>query len=291
VSADRFDPEPVLARIEERIGVTLEFIAMAEQGFSGGAAYVRWPGGTTGVLTCPPVPAERMHLAAEILLLAKSRGVPVPRHDLIVALDAGSCAVVQERLQGRHIQFVGTETVDAMVTMNDRFAGLLRDRPDVPNAPLRLRNDPRHEVLEQYDDRTRRILRRIREIGSESPDLVPGDDLLHMDYARGNVLTDESGCITGVVDWNSGVARGDRLCALVWLRSDLEWSALFPPGAGGVDPGAIDRLDQIITERVDPVLLPAYWAHWTIERLSNLVTDGAKRAIDLFLELGSSRLG
>jgi hypothetical protein len=36
------------------------------------------------------------------------------------------------------------------------------------------------------------------------------------------MLYDQSGRVTGIVDWNFGVARGDRHFALVKLRNDLD---------------------------------------------------------------------
>jgi len=294
VAEERFDPEPVLVQIENRTGIALELIAMAGHGHSGGAAYVRWPDGREGVLTCPPVSIERMRLTAEILALAKSRGLPVPRHDLVVSLADTRTAVVQERLPGRHIRTVNVALVEALVETNDRFTGLLADRPDVPSPSLCLRRSAdhrrRHEPLERYDDRTRRMLRLIQEVGDDIPDLVVGNDLLHVDYARGNVLTDESGHITGVVDWNLGVARGDRSYALVGLRSDLQWSALQPRGASGVDSAAIDRLDRILAVRIDTITLRAYWAHWTLMKLDGLIHDNASDAIEVFLDLGFDRM-
>lgn len=294
MTEERFVPEPVLAQIADQTGIVLELITMARQGYSGGAAYVRWPNGQDGVVTCPPVSTELMHLTAEILTLAKSQGLPVPRHDLVVPLADGGTAVVQERLPGGHIRHVDVAMVDALVEMNDRFAGVLAGRPDVPCPSLCLRRSaehrPRHELLDRYGARTRRMLQLIQEIGDDVPDRVVGDDLLHVDYARGNVLSDDTGRITGVVDWNLGVARGDRLLALVGLRSDLQWSALFPEGAGGVERAAIDQLDRILEERIDPTTLRAYWAFWTLMKLDGLILEDAPEAIELFLDLGFDRL-
>jgi len=113
VAEERISPEPVLEQIENRTGIALELIAMARHGHSGGAAYVRWTDGREGILTCPPVSIERMRLTAETLALAKSRGLPVPQHDLVVSLADARTAVVQERLPGRHIRSVNVAMVGA----------------------------------------------------------------------------------------------------------------------------------------------------------------------------------
>ena len=141
-----------------------------------------------------------------------------------------------------------------------------------------------------YDERTRKILHRMWEIGDAVPDLLPGNDLVHIDYARGNVLTDEFGRITGVIDWNGGVARGDRNFALVSLRSDMEWKVLSETGIDDVHRAATDRLDRVLDERLDPVTLRAYWGFWTLMKLAGLIWAQAPHALDVFVELGFRRL-
>lgn len=295
MAADTFVPELVLAQIRDRTGIVLDLVAVAPRTSSDGAAYVRWPDGRDGVLTCPPVPATLMTLTAEVLELAKSAGAPVPRHELVVPLTGDRTAVVQERLPGEQIWQVDTDMIDAMIETNDRLAGLLADRPDVPSPSLCLRreakNDRRHAPLERYNAQTREILRRIQEIGDQVPDLVSGADLLHVDYARGNVLADHHGQITGVVDWNLGVARGDRHYALVSLRSDLEWNALPRNGIDDSHRAAMEHLDRVLDERVDPTTLRAYWASWTLMKLDGLIRENApEAALQVFLDLGFRRL-
>jgi len=88
--------------------------------------------------TPAPVPAARMRQTADVLEMARSRGLPVARHELTVELDHGVVAVVRERLAGNHAARVDVDVIDALVSVNDRFAGLLADRPDVPIPPLNL---------------------------------------------------------------------------------------------------------------------------------------------------------
>lgn len=82
---------------------------------------------------------------------------------------------------------------------------------------------------------------------------------------RGNVLVDERGRITGVVDWNLGVARGDRHYALVSLRSDLAWNALPRNGIDDVHRATMERLDRVLEQRIDPTTLRGYWASRSID--------------------------
>jgi hypothetical protein len=51
-----------------------------------------------------------------------------------------------------------------------------------------------------------------------------------------------------------------------------------------------DRLDVILTDTVDPARLRSYWAHWTLSRLDWTISNFPTADIDLFLQLGESRL-
>nr|WP_238341681.1 aminoglycoside phosphotransferase family protein [Actinopolymorpha rutila] len=153
-----------------------------------------------------------MQQTAEVLAFARSKELPVPRQEAVVAIDDGSLAVVQERLDGRPSARVDAAVIDATVAVNERFAGLLADRPDVPIPPMWLRESapvfPRHELLATHSDRSRRLLERIRAIGALEPHEMTGDDLVHPDFTFRNVLYDCDGHVSGVVDWNWGVGRG-----------------------------------------------------------------------------------
>lgn len=291
---DRFAARPVIAEVNDRLGVGLTLVGLAVHGDSGGAAYIQWPDGRQGVLTLPPTTMSRMQVAADVLTLVRSRGLPVPCHELAVELADGRVAVVQERLPGRPAERITVDVINAMWATNEQFRDVLADRPDVPIPSLHLRHSapdcPRHDLLESYDDQTRRLLERIHEVGAEPPTEMTGTDLVHLDYARGNVLFDTEGVITGVVDWNLGVARGDRRLGLVCLRSDLEWTVLDPQ-RNPVDRSAIDRLDQIIEEQIDPSLQRKYWAYWTLQKLHWAILQNATGTIDLFLRLGENRPG
>jgi len=283
----------LVRRINQRAGCGLVHLGDAELGETAGAAYVRWPDGRLSVVTQATVSARRMRQTAEVLELARSRGLPVPRHELTVELDGGVVAVVQQRLPGDRASRVDADIVDALVEVNDRFAGLLADRPDVPIPPLNLWRsdavDPGHEWVARYSGRSRRLLRRIREIGAASPEMTE-TDLVHPDFTVPNVLFND-GRVTGVVDWNSGAARGDRHFALVKLLFDLTWDAASPGGGQQhVQVDATDRLQTLLHQTVAPDLLRLYWAHWTLTMLSWTIPSGDPAAVDIHLELGERGL-
>ncbi len=285
------DPAGQVAAVNERTGAGLTLIGAAEHGDSGGAVFVRWPDGRDAVLTRTPASARRMRQTADVLAEVRATGLPVPRHDLIVELGRGIVAVVQERLPGSPADRLDAATIEAMVAVNERFAGLLAGRTDVPVQPLRLGPDQpdrhRSALLAAYSPRCRRMLDLIREVGQTAPPEAAGDDLLHPDLTVGNVLYDDAGVVSGVVDWNWGALRGDRRFALVRIYIDLFWSTVYP---GGVDRSAWDRLDTVVETMIEPDLLRAYWAQATLDQLSHWIEESSD-AVDLFIRFGEYRLG
>lgn len=120
---------------------------------------------------------------------------------------------------------------------------------------------------------------------------MAGDDLVHLDFTVPNVLFDADGKITGVVDWNNGVARGDRRFALIKLLFDLTWDSSAPDGGRHhIQPTALTRLETILRETVDPHPLLLYWAHWTLTMLHWTIRAGDADVIDLHLGLGERGL-
>jgi aminoglycoside phosphotransferase (APT) family kinase protein len=92
---------------------------------------------------------------------------------------------------------------------------------------------------------------------------MTGADVVHTDYSLGNVLWDEHGQISGIVDWNFGVARGDRRFALLGMRFHLATEGDQVEG----QHLAIDRLDDILAATIEPALLRIYRAHWAVHRV------------------------
>lgn len=280
----------LVAQVNDLSGFDMELVGLSREGTQGGAAFVRRPDGRPGVITYADPPIERMRLTADVLDLAKSRGLRVPAQEFFGELPDGRIAVVQEWLPGNPIGQVDVPLVDAVVAMNDGFGSLLSDRHDVPCHNLWLRHSgpdhPRHEALEGYDNRTRSMLARIRAVGESVPDVLAGDDLVHPDYARGNVLVDEDGQISGVVDWGSGATRGDRAFALVSLRSDLEWRRFDCGSEWGITQAAVDRLDDILRTTIEADILDACWAYWTLHKAYASILGGASKQLDMWLRLG-----
>ncbi|THV21692.1 aminoglycoside phosphotransferase family protein [Glycomyces paridis] len=227
---------------------------------------------------------------ASLLNGLRSRGLPVPRHELVVPLDEG-VFFVQERLPSTPARPLTPARMEAIVAVNDRFAGALADRPEVPAPPMartRRGPDPRHGTLAGHGPRARRVLELI--VRATEGTSTAGTDLVHIDLSGANVLFDERDAATGVVDWNLGAFRGDRLFALVQTRFDREWFVRSPE-ADPVETAAAHRLDEILAERVPAGVLRRYWAQWMLHQLDRAIRGASPEAVEWQLELAESRLG
>ncbi|SDR84974.1 hypothetical protein [Microlunatus soli] len=133
-SENPWSPVDTITEINARIGADLQLIGLDDQtGGTSSAAYARHRGtGVEVAITRTTASFTEMSLTAEVLELARAAGCPVPRHEQTVQLADGYVAVVQQRLPGRRPGRVDAATIDAMVAANDRFAGLLADRADIP---------------------------------------------------------------------------------------------------------------------------------------------------------------
>lgn len=283
----------IVSAINRRTGAGLRIIGRALHGRLGGAIYAEWPDGRQAVVTRFVGSLAEAKCTADVLAHVRDRGLPVPRHDLVVDLN-DDVMFVQERLPSAPPRRLTPGRVDAMVEINDRFAGALAARPGPPVRLLCLDcgSDPcpRHEVLATHSPRSRRVLEEILRIGRREPREMVGDDLVHVDLTAANVLFDENDRATGVVDWNLGASRGDRLFALVQTRIDREWF-IQSPDADPVENAAAARLDEILVDRIAPATLRMYWAHWMLRQLCWAVRSAPPNVVDWHLDMTESRLG
>lgn len=278
------DSAKLIADLNTRGATQLSEVGVAEHGETGGAVYVRWPDGHDGVLTISHAPLAALRRTADVLALARAQGLPVPLYELIVELTDG-IAVVQERLPGATIERPNLAQLEAMLAINDRFAGVLAGRDDVPVPALHLHDPEWQAPLQAYSDRSRDVLARIQSLDDAE---LTGHDLVHLDFNPENVLFDSDNKITGVVDWDGSASRGDRRFALIKLRFELAWGSLYPPGP---DPAVVRRLDEYLDATIEPETLRLYWAHWSLRMLGWTISHFPARDIDLHIDLALSRLG
>lgn len=273
-----------------RGGYDLEVIGVTEEGQSG-AAYVRWRDGHESVVTTAFASLSHMEMTARVVSEIRTLGVPVPVHEVLFDCGDGRVAVVQERLPGatRPTAEATPDMIDAIVAMNDRFAGLLADRPDsvLPRFRPRLAGDPAViTIVERHDQRAGAMVQTVRKaLDHRGPD---GDDLLHTDLTVSNILFDDHGQITGVIDWNYGAKRGDRRYGLVKLLHTLSYAVHASNGSRAAD--AVQHLEGILAERLDAATFRSYWADQTINMMYVSLRWGTEAAFRTYLAMGEERL-
>ena len=267
----RLDAPRVIERIAEITGVRLILEGPCPGG-EVGAAYVRWPDGRRSVLR------EGRTRTGPLVDRARAAGVPTARQELAAQVD-GVRVLVQQRLPGAPPVTVDAAVVAQMIAVTDRLAGLLADDPAPRPAELFLTGDGPgfclHGPLAGYSARTARLLAWVREVGATGSAMI-GDDLTHLDFHPGNVLVDEAGRLTGVVDWD-GATRGDRHFDLVTLRFML--TADTPALTGPLD----DRLALIPERR-----RRAYWAHLSLRQVDWSIRHHDAATVDRWLAVAES---
>lgn len=279
-----------VARVNEVTGEGLVFDGESEQGETAGAVFVRWPDGRAGVLTRSTVDAARARQTAEVLVMARAAGVPVPRHERVLDFADGVVLVVQERLVGAPAAVVDERVVDAVIAVNERFAGLLAGRPDVPlAAPDAAPALDWGEALEHHSPRSRRLRRRLAPLTGAWTGRA--DDLVHPDLTTPNVLFDADGGVSGVVDWNGGAFRGDRRAALVKLLFDSTWDAACPGGFERVRPEALERLEEHVRGSLDADRLRQLWAWYAVTMADWTIRSRDPLGIEVHLALGEREFG
>jgi aminoglycoside phosphotransferase (APT) family kinase protein len=271
LSENPWSPTAVIDELNGRSGSGLVLAGLADQvGGESSAAFVSWPDGRQSALTRTRVPLARMQQTAQVLNEVRGCGLPVPAHQLVAELADGYVAVVQERMPGRHVEKLDRTTAAAFVAMNDRFAGLLHDHPNVPRPAAFPDLGPGYGEFEhtigQLGQRGRRLLDRLLEIDGGQPFRMRGDDLVHTDYSPGNVLFDDTGRVTGVVDWNKGAARGDRRYALFGLA----WTSV---GRSTVPASELAMIDEALAD-LDPGVRRSYEAHRIVHHVHSSITKG-----------------
>ncbi len=268
----RLDAPHVLDRIAEITGVRLRLEGPCPGG-EVGAAYVRWPDGRRSVLT------QGRSRTGPLVDRARAAGVPTARQELAAHVD-GVHVIVQQRLPGTPPHTVDATLVDQMIEVTDRLAGLLAADPAPRPADLYLTGDGPgfclHQPLAAYSPRTARLLEHIHQVGADGSAMI-GDDLVHLDFHPGNVLTTD-GRLTGVVDWD-GAVRGDRHFDLVTLRFVLTDRA--PHLLGPLD----ERLSAISERR-----RRAYWAHLSLRQVDWSIRHHDAATVDRWLTVAEAGL-
>jgi hypothetical protein len=266
----RLDAPRVLDRIAEITGVRFVLEGPCPGG-EVGAAYVRWPDGRRSVLT------EGRSRTGPLVDRDRAAGVPTARQQLAAHVD-GTRVIIQQRLPGAPPTEPDAALVRQMIAVTDRLAGRCADDPAPRPVDLHLTGDGPgfclHQPLAAHSARTARLLERIHEIGADTPAMI-GDDLVHLDFHPGNVLTD-AGRLTGVIDWD-GATRGDRHFDLTTLRFTL----------AGRAPHLVPLVDDRLTAIPDRPRR-AYWAHMSLRQVDWSIRHHDAATVDHWLAVAEA---
>ncbi len=182
----------------------------------------------------PAKQAQRSHALALAARLRTEAGWPIPRQEAVRA-DAW-LFVTQEFMDGQPIDVLSHGLVDELLTLHQRRLDLA-----VPDGTDHWGEEMieilveggngycLHEPLRNHDDRTRRVVEQIEEIGRAlTPADLPGGSIIHGDLHPGNLLQVD-GRLSAVVDLD--YARlGDAGFDLAWLAV----ASLAQPAEAGV---------------------------------------------------------
>lgn len=288
------DDAALVEAVNRCTGARLTVRGRSLLGKLGGAIFVEWPDGHPGVVTVFHGGIADAQRVASVLNRLQARGLPVPRHELVV--DLGDRVVfVQHQLPMGPSRQLTVKRIEGLVEINERFAGAVACLPDVPSVTEWFRpagGDGRQivELVPEGDRRASDVVNEIVRLITEAPrDVLAGHDLVHVDLSAANVLFDEDDSATAVVDWNLGVYRGDCRLALVQTRFDREWF-VRRADADQIEVAAARRLDEILIDQIRPNLLRVYWAYWLHHQLSKALRIGTSTVIDWQLEFAESRL-
>ncbi|WP_206314273.1 phosphotransferase enzyme family protein [Streptomyces coryli] len=282
--AERLDPTRITAAVHAATGVRYVVEGPCPGG-EVGAAYVRRDDGHRSVLTWRPgiAPAEMQAGPLAVTEALRETGYPAPATELAVQL-GDDVAVVQELLPGSKIDLLTPELLEQVLALRARHVGALEGRATIPGRPLYLLSSGPgyclHEPPLAHSTRTAALVRRVRAIGEEYGDELPGTDAVHGDFHPGNILQAD-GLVTGVVDWD-GASRGDAGLDLVNLRFGVHPQK-------DVDPAVVHRIDALLDGLTPSVLRPA-WAHLSLRMADWAIRHFPEAELTGWLELAESRL-
>ena len=260
------DPLALIDVVQAATGEQLELLGTSGVG-EVGVVFVRRADRSEAVLS-GGFEAGALRRAAQGLELARAAGLPVPRYEGVVE-HGQAVALLQERLPGRLPDRVDDHLVDQLLHFVEGLRGLLPDSLGPMATDLHLLSSGSgycdHESLARFDQRTRELLWWVRSVGSEVGTFLPGSDLVHLDLHPGNVLVDDAGTITGVVDWDAA-GRGDARLAWVTLLFDLLRGVSADPRYERLGGATVRRIEEQI-QTLDIGLLRQCWAHMSLRQV------------------------
>jgi thiamine kinase-like enzyme len=188
--------------------------------------------------------------------------------------------VTQEFMAGDPVGELGPPLVDDLLALHDAQLGLARaGDPDhwaddlIETLVVGGNGYCLHDSLHRYDDRTKRLIERVEELGrSLNTSDLPATDVVHYDLHAGNLLQND-GRLAAIVDLDF-TQIGDAGFDLTTLAvSSLESAR---------DPDVRDRLFASVAE-LPPLRRSAYIAHLLVRILDWPIRKGRRSDVEFWL--------
>lgn len=248
-----------------------------------GAHEVRGPSSTRLVVKWDSDPTSAALRGEAVVLSERLRveaGWPVPRQEVVLAEEC--VFVLQEFMPGAPLGRLSHGFVDQILDLHASRVGLARpgDPSHWPEALIRTLIEGGdgycvHESLRLYDHRTRDLVARIEEFGRgiRAAELV-GRDIVHWDLHPGNILADDDGNLSAIIDTDFAVVGDARFDLVALALGSLAISC---------DDGVRSRLFGAAFEGLGDVERTAYVGHLLVRIIDWPIRRGRPDEVEFWL--------
>jgi aminoglycoside phosphotransferase (APT) family kinase protein len=168
-------------------------------------------------------------MAPVVARIERLREAGVPAPVTTVVGDGPDVLLVHDYLPGDADPPLTADLVGALLAVVERESKLADEsaadwsRLMKDSLTTGLRGYCEHRSLARFSKESRRLLDRVRSVGSDpAVDSLAAPDLVHFDLHPSNVLSTDGRQVSGIVDWDAARA-GDRALDLALLAFTCSW--------------------------------------------------------------------